>query len=203
MLNLLKVAVTGGIASGKSTLCRYFAEYGAYAISADEIVHQLLSPQTDLGKQVVALLGKEIVVEGRISRKIIADKVFRDPLLLKSLEKQIHPEVQREIDKQYQKVLKENPNTSLFIAEVPLLFESGLEQHYDITIAVIADRSICSKRYHDKEEFEVRTQRLVPQEEKRKKADYCIENNGSMQEFKKATNKLFNTLIGNLWSKKK
>ena len=67
MLKLKKIAVTGGLAAGKTTVCQIFKELGAYVVSADEIVHQLLSPDTAVGQQVVSLLGSDIV-SGQIIR---------------------------------------------------------------------------------------------------------------------------------------
>ncbi len=90
MLKLEKVAITGGLSCGKSSVCRYFKELGAYVISADEIVHQLLIPTNELGQEVIALLGKDIAVNGTIDRSMIAKKVFENKTLLLSLEKLIH-----------------------------------------------------------------------------------------------------------------
>ena len=99
-----KVAVTGGIASGKSTVLVLFQELGAYTIDADAIVHQLLPLHTDLGKRIVALLGDAVVIEGQLNRTAIARKVFRDLSLLKKLEEQIHPEVQKQIETHYERI---------------------------------------------------------------------------------------------------
>lgn len=104
MLTLRKVAITGGLSCGKSSVCRFFKELGAHVVSADEIVHQLLSPTQRLGQQVIALIGGDIVVNGKIDRSIIAKKVFDNKRLLHSLEELIHPVVLNEIEKQYQQV---------------------------------------------------------------------------------------------------
>ena len=79
MLKLKKIAVTGGLAAGKTTVCQLFKELGAYVVSADEIVHQMLSPDTVVGQQVVSLLGSDIVSGLGIDRKKIAAKVFYPP----------------------------------------------------------------------------------------------------------------------------
>ena len=88
-ITLRKIAVTGGIASGKSTVCHLFEKLGAYTVSADAIVHQLLDPTQSLGKKVIVLLGPDVVIEGQLSRERIAQKVFCNPCLLKKLEKLI------------------------------------------------------------------------------------------------------------------
>ncbi len=85
-----KVAVTGGIASGKSTVTGFFQKFGAYVVSADQIVHKLLSSHT-ASKQVQFAPGNEILTDGCIDRKKVADAVFRKPKLLQELEAFLHP----------------------------------------------------------------------------------------------------------------
>ena len=120
---LRKIAITGGLSCGKSSVCRIFKELGAYVISADEVVHQLLSPTTNLGRQVISLLGADIVVDKQIDRSKIAKKVFKQPALLQSLENLLHPAVRDEIEKQYQQIANQ-PSPPLFVVEIPLLFET-------------------------------------------------------------------------------
>ena len=79
MLKLKKIAITGSLATGKSSLCSIFQELGAYVVSADQIVHQLLSLNTTYAKQVTRLLGDEIVVHNSIDRKKVAYIVFQSP----------------------------------------------------------------------------------------------------------------------------
>lgn len=198
MLNFKKVAVTGGLSSGKSSVCHFFKELGAYVVSADEIVHQLLSPKTAIGQQVINLIGQDILVEGRIDRKKIAKKVFTQPSLLKSLESILHPAVRIEIEKQYE-FMKAHNLASIFIVEIPLLFETESHSLFDDTICVIADHNICQKRFIEsmhstKEEFEKRNNRQMDTKEKAKQATFVINNNGSLAELKETVKKLYQEL---------
>ena len=78
-IKLLKIAVTGEVASGKSTVCNYFKQLGAYVVDADEIAHKLLSSkQTPVGQKIIKFLGTDILEKGEISREKIADIVFDD-----------------------------------------------------------------------------------------------------------------------------
>lgn len=202
MLKLKKVAVTGGLSCGKSSVCRFFKELGAHVVSADEIVHQLLSPTTDLGQNVINLIGQDVVVDGQIDRTIIAKKVFNNSRLLESLERLLHPAVLDEIQKHYQQI-KDSPNVSLFIAEIPLLFEIHGENMFDYTIAVVADPKVCKERFkastgYDNDEYDKRMVRQLPPEEKMKRADFVINNVGSLPETFEATKKIFNKLTQNL-----
>lgn len=200
MLNLKRVAVTGGLSSGKSSVCRIFAELGAYVVSADEIVHQLLTPTTSLGQKVIKLLGNDIVVEGgkQIDRGKIASKVFINPELLESLENILHPAVRDEVEKEYQKI-KKLGNAKLFVAEIPLLFEKGFG-NYDATIAVISSAETSKKRFtnttgYNPEEFDRRMSKQIPNEEKAQKAQYVINNEGSLDDLRRAVINIYNQLI--------
>lgn len=198
MLTLRKVAITGGLSCGKSSVCRYFKELGAHVVSADEIVHELLIPTQTLGSQVIALLGKDIVVKGKIDRSIIAKKVFEDKALLRSLEKLVHPVVLNEIEKQYQQI-KNQGKAPLFIAEIPLLFEVGSEKCFDTTIAVWAEPEACIQRFiattgYDENEYFKRMANQMPADEKAKQADYVINNSGNREQLQKAVINIFNKL---------
>lgn len=198
MLELRKVAITGGLSCGKSSVCRYFKELGAYVVSADEIVHQLLIPTSNLGRQVIILLGKDIVVNGTIDRSVVAEKVFNRKELLLSLEKLTHPIVLEEIEKQYQQV-KNQGKFPLFIAEVPLLFEAGLEKYFDTTIVVWASPEICKQRFiaatgYGENEFYKRMANQMPVDEKAKRADFVINNSGNIKQMHEEVFDLFKTL---------
>lgn len=200
MLTLKRIAVTGEIASGKSTVCHILKELGSYVISADEIVHQLLSPDTELGKNIVNLLGNEVVVDGSFHRKKISEKVFCNPDLLKKFEQLLHPKVQEVIDLSYHSLSQTKKRYSSFVAEIPLLFEAHLEKHYDTILLVMAHKSLCENRFTKKtalspSEFLRRTQRLIPIEEKIKKSDFIIENNGSYEELEKHIKVIYKELI--------
>ncbi len=145
MLKLKKIAVTGGVSCGKSTVCLLLKKLGAYYVSTDEIVHTLLIPSTTLGNQLVQLLGKEILLKGSFSRDRIAEKVFENPELLRKLEALIHPPVLQEIKKLYEKAEKER-KYPLFVVEIPLLYEIGEEKSYDFVILVTCQEEVKKKR---------------------------------------------------------
>jgi dephospho-CoA kinase len=170
LLSLKKLAVTGGLASGKSSVCQILKKYGAYVVSTDEIVHQLLSLNTPQGDQILALLGEEVVHHNQFDRKKIANIVFNDYEKLKDLEKILHPLVFREIEKQYQtiKQLKEYP---LFVVEIPLLYEGNKSAFFDLVLAVVADSKLCKKRFSSPEDYDRRMGRQLSQEEKAAKAN--------------------------------
>lgn len=192
------VAVTGSIACGKSSVCRFFKELGAHIESADEIVHRMLSPETVIGRQVIALIGQDIVVDHQINRSKVAEKVFNQPSLLHSLESLLHPEVMREIENQSLKA-EASRSTPLFVAEIPLLFEVHWDSFFDFIITVDADEEICKKRFKakcggDEETYAKRQARLLPQKDKIEKADFVIYNNGSLTDMQNSVLKVYNEI---------
>lgn len=190
MLALKKIAVTGGLASGKSTVCALLKKRGAYVVSADEIVHQLLSPHTLLGQQVIKLLGSDIVNDHELDRKKIAQIVFSSPQKLEALEKLLHPQVLSEIDAAYQKI-KQSSDYRCFVAEVPLLYEIGAEKLFDLVIGVVADPAQCRARIqtakdYSIEDYDKRMQRQ--QTNKADQADVVILNNSSIENLSDQVN---------------
>jgi dephospho-CoA kinase len=200
MLKLRKVAITGGLSCGKSSVCRILKELGAYIVSADKIVHQLLSSDTNLGQEVVNLLGSDILVNQKLDRSRIAHLVFHDMELLQAYEKLVHPAVYREIDEDYQRQRKGSQPPPLFVAEIPLLFESGGKRDFDYTIAVVANLDICCKRFeeatgYDQTEFNNRMTRQFSLFDKAILADYVIMNNGTLSDLQQTTKELYLELI--------
>ncbi len=197
MLKLKKVAVTGGTASGKSTVCKVFQDLGAIVIDADSIVHKLLSSDTDLDQQILRLLGNEVLENGKLSRRRIADKVFKDPEILHALEKLLHPAVLREIDQAY-KAACQNGKTGLFVVEIPLLYEIGQDASYDAVIAVVSEREksrewFCSSGHSD-EEYERRMKRQWHPDEKARRAGYVIYNKGTLGDLRRQAAELYTSL---------
>ena len=187
MLKLNKIAVTGGLSSGKTTVCRILQELGAYVVNADEIVRQLLSSEPTIQRQVLSLLGT-------IDRRKIANIVFSNSDLLNALEKILHPAVFDEIARRYTKALSEK-RSGLFVAEIPLLYEAGKEKLFDAVISVVATQEKCKQRFQGTEkEFEKRLSHQLPPEDKAQKAHYIIENNGSLEELRKQLEKLYSEL---------
>ncbi len=194
MLKLLKkTAITGGLASGKSSATEIFKELGAYVVSADEIVHWHLSNNPELIKKVEEALGSDVVIEGRINRKAVAKKVFNNSDLLKSLEELIHPIVKKKIDEQFQQVAKQN-KASLFIAEIPVLYEAaGWESDFDAVIVVDAPEELRRKRYVG-DDFDQRISCQIPLEKKVEIADFVMLNDQDIDHLKKQVENIYQVL---------
>mgnify|MGYP002783744503 CR=1 FL=1 len=200
MLALKKIAITGGIASGKSSVCQFFQELGAFVVSADALVHELLSLENSLGQQVLNLFGPQILHNGKIDRRMLAAKVFADPLLLEALEKLLHPAVLQKIEELYEQA-KQKQAYTLFVVEIPLLYEIHSEDAYDAVVAVLADEPLAKKRFceagHSQDEYDKRMNRQWQPKEKAKRANYTLINNGSLAELRQEVVKLNSILKEN------
>ncbi len=199
MLELRKIAVTGGLAAGKTYVCQILRSLGAHIISADAIVHRLLSPSSELHDKVIDLLGHDILDEQRIDRVKVAKKVFRDPTKLQQLEELLHPAVRKEIELDYRQAEQNNPQ-SLFVAEIPLLFESSSEDFFDAVVAVIASDDICRTRFaattgYGDEEYFARRSRQLPDAVKMRKADFTIVNDSTLVALEAQVKDLYKTLV--------
>lgn len=197
MLRLKKIAITGGLGSGKTTACQFFKELGAYVVHTDAIVHALLDPHTQLGKQVVALFGPKIVSRGEISRAALAEEVFSSPEKLKALESLLHPAVLRRVEELYKEASIKGEYTS-FVVEVPLLFEAGWDLFYDITIAIKTEAQLAKKRCIESgfpaDTYEKRMARQMAPSEKEKRAQVLFINNGSKEDLRRQVALFYSTL---------
>ncbi|HTA84285.1 MAG TPA: dephospho-CoA kinase, partial [Bacteroidia bacterium] len=117
---MLKVGITGGIGSGKSTVCKIFESLGIPVFRADDESRRLLSEDAEVKKQVVSLLGEEVIIQGKPDRKKIAELVFNDPEKLRALNDIIHPRVRDGVA-----LWAEQQRSAWVIEEAAILFESG------------------------------------------------------------------------------
>ncbi len=183
MLKYKKVAVTGSLSSGKSTLCQILKTHGAYLVSADDISHQLLESHPGILKKVIQLLGKQVLHGSKIDRSIVAKIVFSDKEKLKKLEGILHPFIFEEIEKEYKKSKEEKQHT-MFVAEVPLLFEANRQSEFDLTLLITANLDFAKKRYNQSD-YDKRVQYQMSTSEKEELSDFIICNNGSKQDLEK------------------
>jgi dephospho-CoA kinase len=183
------IAVTGPFASGKSTFVRLLGELGAETVSADEIVHDLLAEDRTTISRVVERFGDDVRGERGVNRRALGRKVFGDPEALRDLEDILHPLVRRETQRRI--AVSE---AGLFVAEVPLLFEGGSGADYDYTVAVVVPeerrRTWAAERGVDEAALMAIETRQLPQEEKARRADIVVQNDGDVDKLKKQAEEL-------------
>ena len=178
----LAVAITGGIGAGKSEALAAFARHGAAIVSSDEIVHRLLREDEDVHRALLERFGERVLDEaGQLDRSAIAELVFPDREALDWLERLLHPLVAREY-LEWREQLGRLPNPpAVCVTEVPLLYEVGGEQRFDAVVLVTAPAELRAAR--SRVPAELREARLIPDEEKAKRADYVYVNDGSLAEL--------------------
>lgn len=193
MLKLKKIAITGGLSSGKSTVSKLLEESGAFRIDSDAIVHQLLSTNKDCIERVVNLFGSQIINHNEIDRMKVADIVFSDPKKLKALEEVVHPMLFEELER----ICKNNSGSNCVI-EIPLVQEIGREDFFDGILVVNSEEIIAKQRYvkagHTEADYTRRMSRQWSLDKKAAHADFVIINNGSLEELRENVKKL-NTFI--------
>ena len=174
--------MTGGIGAGKSEALAAFARHGAATISSDEIVHRLLREDGDVRRALLARFGESILDEaGQLDRKAIASIVFPDRDALAWLEALLHPLVVRHyLDWREGLARVENP-PSICATEVPLLYEVGGETRFDAVVVVTAPAEL--RRARSSVAVDERSERLLPDEEKVRRADFAYVNDGTLAEL--------------------
>src|ERR671930_270924 len=139
------VGLTGGLGAGKSEALSALGELGAATLSTDAVVHELLQGD-ELRGVVAARLGDEVAPDGQLDRSLIAERVFGDEEARRWLEEELWPRVGRRVAEWKQEVDALHPAPRAAVVEVPLLFESGMDDAFDATIAVVADEDVRSER---------------------------------------------------------
>ena len=139
---MLVVALTGGIGAGKSTVAQFFAQLGALVIDADQLARLAIERGTDGFAEVMMRFGDEVIINGDIDRRKLAEIVFSDSKARADLEEIIHPKVQALFA---EAVADLNPE-DILIYEIPLLVETGAAEKFDYIIAVEADLELRKKR---------------------------------------------------------
>ena len=169
------VALTGGIAAGKSEALRAFARHGAAVISSDDVVHRLYREDEGLQSALREHWGERVFRGGEVDRAEVGRIVFADRAELAWLEAELHPRVRAATDEWLA-----GQTADVAVAEIPLLYETGGEERFDRVVVVTAPPEVRQAR---RGVLADREDRLVPEEEKVRRADFCYVNDGSLEEL--------------------
>ncbi len=193
----VRVGLTGGFGTGKSTVAEIFRELGAEIIDADELARECLQPGRKECREVVEEFGEKILSpDGTIDRQVLAGVVFNDSAARDRLNRIVHPAVIREMNRR----LASAPGP-VTVAVIPLLFETGLEGGFDYVVAVSADPNTVRERTSSArgmtaEEIERRRASQLPLEEKARRSDFVIDNNGPLAETRRQVEEIWG-ILGN------
>ena len=178
----IAVAITGGIGAGKSEALYAFQKAGAATVSSDEIVHHLLRTDPEVREAIVRELGEGVLGDdGSIDRGRVAEVVFADRAKLDFLEQLLHPKVAAEYLtwREQLAALPDPPPVS--VTEVPLLYETGGDKRFDKVVVITAPAKLREQRRRVMRDD--RDQRLLPDKEKLKRADFAYVNKGTLEEL--------------------
>lgn len=183
MSKKLKIGITGGIGSGKTTVCKIFETLGIPIYYADDRAKALYLENADLKQGVIQLFGAEsYLLDGQLNRKWISDLAFQDPELLKKLNALVHPAVQKDGNDWHDA----QTNVPYTLKEAALLFESGGDKYLDKIITVYAPLELRIERVilrgsgsMTRADVEARIAKQMSDEEKKDRADFVIFNDGN------------------------
>ncbi|MCG2757719.1 MAG: dephospho-CoA kinase [Desulfobacteraceae bacterium] len=195
----IRVAVTGGAGSGKTSVCNILKKLGANVVFSDVIAREVVSPGTSAYNDIIIFFGEGVLKEnGSLNRQMLRNIITNDDSARKALEKILHPEIIKLIQLRMSEAEKDVKR--FVFVETPLLFELSLEGLFDLVITVTADyelrieRLMCRDnvaRYDAESLFSIQ----MPEEEKIKRAELIIKNNGSIEQLIKSVEVLYSKLI--------
>lgn len=192
------VGLTGGIASGKSTVSNYFREFGAEVLDADVVAKELSEKEENVAK-IIEIFGNEILDEnGNISRKKMRERAFLEKDKLKQLNELLHPQV-IEVFKNKRENTKED---EIVIFDIPLLFEAGMESLCDTVIVVYISKRVQLERMMKRDRHGIDlAERIIESQmsmsDKIDKADIIINNNCTLEDLKNNVNVVYYNLQKN------
>ena len=191
--------LTGGIATGKSTVSSILREAGAIIIDADAIARDAVKKDLPAWHEIVRIFGKEILLpDGEIDRIRLGDIIFRDASKKETLNKIVHPHVIQKVAELIEAIGKESPDSTV-ILDVPLLIEAGMDKGMEDVVLVYTPEHIQIKRLVERdgisdEDALLRVRSQMPIEKKREFSTIIIDNSGTMAATKKRALEVFDSL---------
>ena len=196
---MLKVGLTGGLASGKSFVGECLVKLGCHLIQADQLGHEVLAPTGEAYAKVVEFFGTGILdSDGSVNRKKLAAEVFTNPERLAILNSLVHPPVQKRAQKLTDGYANTDPR-AIVVLEAAILIETGSHQRFDRLILVVCSEEQQIERamrrdHSNREQARARLDRQMPLTQKRTYADYIIDNSGTREETARQTQAVYESL---------
>ena len=199
-VGLLKVGLTGGIASGKSVVAEMFGALGVHVVQADVIAHRLMQPGEAVYRQVVERFGRGILnPDGTVNRARLAEMAFGNPPRVEELNRIVHPAVITEQDRWMEEAGRKDAH-AIGMVEAALILEAGAQGGFDCLVVVTCRPEQRAKRWAQRQHVDEETARREvtrrmaaqwPDEEKVKAADYVIDNSGSLDATQKQVREVY------------
>lgn len=195
------IALTGGIASGKSTIARRLAERGAIIVDADQIVRDVQSPGSTVLTRIAEAFGPDVITaDGALDRAALGARVFGDPGLLKQLNAIVHPAVREESQRRFEQAFADDPQ-AVVVYDVPLLVEARVDDPWDLIVVAHAPASVrrgrlVELRGMDEKAAQERIDAQVSDEKRLAIADVVIDTAGDIAETHAQTDALWERIRG-------
>jgi dephospho-CoA kinase len=192
---MVKVGLTGGIGSGKTTVSNFLLDYGIPVYNSDSKGKTLMNTNLELKKNIVSIFGERVYDNGILNTNLLSSIVFNDSSKIEQLNNLVHPKVAQDFNQWVGK----NNNKPILVKEAAILIESGAYLNMDKIILLVSEKSTrinrVSKRDNsDLESIEKRINHQLTDNEKIKYADYIIENNSSLEHLKLEVLKVVNKI---------
>ena len=197
---MLNVGLTGGIATGKSTVVRMLVKKGARVIDHDALVHTLQEPGRPVWNRIVEAFGRDILdAGGRIDRKKLGALVFGNEARRKALEGIVHPAVLEEAQRERDRIGRKDER-AIVLSDIPLLLEVGMQGLFDLILLVYAPPEVqiarvMKRNNMTRDEAAARLGAQMPIDEKLKRADVVIRNDGTMKELHQRVDEVWEELL--------
>jgi dephospho-CoA kinase len=198
---MLVIGLTGGVASGKTTVSEVLREEGAILIDADQIARGLVQPKTAAWQELVRAFGNEILErDGSIHRQKLASLIFSNPRQRSVLNRILHPRIRKEIRRRLKGIEQKNPE-AIVVIDAPLLIETGGHREMDKVIVVACTETQQVERLRRRNQLSEEQARAMLSsqmslEEKKRVADYVICNDGSPEATRRKARDIFKELKG-------
>jgi dephospho-CoA kinase len=192
---MLRVGLTGGIASGKSLVADELARYGAVVIDADVLAREVVEPGTPGLAAIQERFGRDVLIDGRLDRAALGKIIFSDPEARRDLERIVHPAVRARASAREQAAAED----ATVVHVIPLLVETGQQHGFDVVVVVDVDQETQVRRLLDRnglstEEAEARIAAQAGREARLAAADHVLHNDGTVTQLRDQ--------IADLWDKR-
>ncbi len=192
---MIKVALTGGIGSGKSTAGDFFEDLGAVVVDADQLAREVIERGTDGFDELVATFGDEILTNGILDRRKLGEIVFADPKARKTLEEIIHPRVAEAFDG----IVQESPADSVIVYQIPILVETKGEDRFDYVITVESNLDLRIARLKERGmksyEIDARLKTQASDEQRAAIADLIFKNDGDLDQLLRQVENVYEDVL--------
>jgi dephospho-CoA kinase len=192
---VIKVALTGGIGSGKSTAGDFFEDLGAVVVDADQLAREVIERGTDGFDELVATFGDEILTNGILDRRKLGEIVFADPNARKTLEEIIHPRVAEA----FNEIVQESPADSVIVYQIPILVETKGEDRFDYVITVESNLDLRIARLKERGmksyEIDARLKTQASDEQRAAIADLIFKNDGDLDQLLRQVENVYEDVL--------